>query len=105
VRLLWSRRSVADLRALRAFIEHDNPDAAARVVERIIDVIETMVPGSPQIGRPGVNREHANLSSAERLTSSRIEFVTAISLSCASSMALGAGRIGYEASRRASAKG
>ena len=53
MKLIWSRRAVADLRALRGFIEHDNPAAAAHVAERIIDAIETMIPANPRIGKPG----------------------------------------------------
>jgi toxin ParE1/3/4 len=53
VKLIWSRRAVADLRALRAFIEHDDPGAAARAADRIIDAIETVAPANPRIGRPG----------------------------------------------------
>jgi toxin ParE1/3/4 len=53
VRLIWSRRAVADLRELRAFVEQDAPGAARRMIERIIESIETMIPANPQIGRPG----------------------------------------------------
>jgi toxin ParE1/3/4 len=53
VRLIWSRRAVADLRELRAFIEQDAPGAARRTTERIIETIESMIPANPQIGRAG----------------------------------------------------
>jgi len=53
VRLIWSRRAVADLREMRAFIEQDAPGAAKRITERIVETIETMIPPNPQIGRPG----------------------------------------------------
>jgi toxin ParE1/3/4 len=53
VRLIWSRRAVADLRELRAFIEQDAPGAAKRITERIVESIETMIPANPKIGRPG----------------------------------------------------
>jgi len=53
LRLIWSRRAVADLRELRAFIEQDAPGAAKRITERIVESIETMIPANPKIGRPG----------------------------------------------------
>lgn len=53
MRLIWSRRAVADLRELRAFIEQDAPGAAKRITERIVESIETMIPANPKIGRPG----------------------------------------------------
>ena len=53
MRLIWSRRAVADLRELRAFIEQDAPGAAKRITERIVELIETMIPANPKIGRPG----------------------------------------------------
>jgi toxin ParE1/3/4 len=53
VRLIWSRRAVADLRELRALIGQDAPGAAKRITERIVESIETMIPANPKIGRPG----------------------------------------------------
>jgi toxin ParE1/3/4 len=51
--LIWSRRAVADLRELRAFIAQDAHGAATRIAERTIETIETMIPANPRIGRPG----------------------------------------------------
>jgi toxin ParE1/3/4 len=53
VRLIWSRRAVADLRELRAFVDQDAPAAASRIAGRILEAIETMIPANPQIGRRG----------------------------------------------------
>jgi len=50
---VWSPEAIDDLAALRAYIEQDNPAAAQRVVLRIIENIETLLPDSPEMGRPG----------------------------------------------------
>ena len=51
--LVWSPEAIADLVALRAYIEQDDPAAAQRVSLHIIQNVETLLPNSPQIGRPG----------------------------------------------------
>lgn len=50
---IWSPEAIADLAALRAYIEQDNPAAAQRVALRVIQNVETLLPNSPQMGRPG----------------------------------------------------
>ncbi|MCK6450215.1 MAG: type II toxin-antitoxin system RelE/ParE family toxin [Alphaproteobacteria bacterium] len=50
---IWSPEAVADLVALRAYIAEDDPAAAQRVAFHIIRNIETLLPNSPQMGRPG----------------------------------------------------
>jgi toxin ParE1/3/4 len=50
---IWSPEAVADLAALRAYIEQDNPAAAQRVAFHIIHNVETLLPDNPQMGRPG----------------------------------------------------
>jgi len=50
---IWSPEAIADLMALRAHIEQDNPAAAQRVALHIIHNIETLLPNSPAMGRPG----------------------------------------------------
>jgi toxin ParE1/3/4 len=50
---VWSPAAIGDLSALRAYIDQDNPAAARRVVLRIIEAVETLLPQSPGIGRPG----------------------------------------------------
>ena len=51
--LIWSPEAIADLAALRAYIAQDDPAAAQRVALLIIRNIETLLPDSPEIGRPG----------------------------------------------------
>jgi toxin ParE1/3/4 len=50
---IWSPEAVADLVALRAYIEQDDPAAAQRVALHIIRNVETLLPNSPEMGRPG----------------------------------------------------
>ncbi|HEY1780920.1 MAG TPA: type II toxin-antitoxin system RelE/ParE family toxin [Roseiarcus sp.] len=53
MRLVWSAESAEDLAALRAFIGADSPTAAKRLVRRIAEMVETLLPQNPEIGRPG----------------------------------------------------
>ena len=50
---IWSPEAIADLAALRAYIAQDDPAAAQRVALLIIRNIETLLPDSAEIGRPG----------------------------------------------------
>ena len=50
---IWSPEAIADLAALRAYIAQDDPSAAQRVALQIIRNVETLLPRSPQMGRPG----------------------------------------------------
>jgi toxin ParE1/3/4 len=49
----WSPQALRDLASLRAFVAEDDPGAALRLVERIVDAIGTLLPEHPEIGRPG----------------------------------------------------
>ena len=51
--IVWSSEAIADLAALRAYIEQDDPLAAQRIALHIIHNIETLLPESPEMGRPG----------------------------------------------------
>jgi toxin ParE1/3/4 len=53
VTLIWSPEAIADLAALRTYIEQDNPAAAQRIALHIIHNIETLLPESPEMGRAG----------------------------------------------------
>ena len=53
MRLRWTRLAEQDLAAIAQYIGQDSPAAAARVVLELIDQAETLLPGSPAIGRPG----------------------------------------------------
>jgi toxin ParE1/3/4 len=50
---IWSPEAIADLVALRAYIEQDDPAAAQRVALPIMRNVETLLPNSPEMGRPG----------------------------------------------------
>ncbi len=50
---IWSPEAIADLVALRAHIEQDNPSAAQNVALHILHNVETLLPNSPEMGRPG----------------------------------------------------
>jgi toxin ParE1/3/4 len=52
MKVVWSPTAIDDLVHLRAYIAESNPGAAARVAERILEVIEHLV-RFPGIGRPG----------------------------------------------------
>jgi len=51
--IVWSPDAVADLAELREHIAADNPKAVIRMVQRIIDVVETLLTTQPAMGRPG----------------------------------------------------
>jgi toxin ParE1/3/4 len=50
---VWSPEAVADLVALRAYIEQEDPAAAQRVALHIARNVETLLPNHPNMGRPG----------------------------------------------------
>ncbi len=49
MRILWSRRAIANLTALRHYIAEDRPDGAAAVARRILEAVELLAK-QPQIG-------------------------------------------------------
>jgi len=53
MRLTWSDRSIDHLQAIVAHIAEDDPLAARRVLERIIDLTERLLGEHASIGRPG----------------------------------------------------
>jgi len=50
--VVWSRRAINHLIALRDYIAEDNPRSAASVARRILNAVELLTT-QPQIGRPG----------------------------------------------------
>jgi toxin ParE1/3/4 len=52
MKIVWSRRAVRNLVALRRFIEQDSPENAALVARRILESVE-LVSAHPEMGRPG----------------------------------------------------
>jgi len=71
VRIVWSEPAAEDLAALRAFIAVDRPSAARSMVRRIAQMVETLLPQSPEIGR----RER--VPGTRELVISRTPFVVA----------------------------
>ena len=51
--VIWSPEAIADLAALGAYIASDDLAAAQRVALHIIRSVETFLPNSPEMGRPG----------------------------------------------------
>lgn len=51
-RIRWTLRALRRLDEIGAYIELDNPDAAARVVARIVMAVDTLS-DLPATGRPG----------------------------------------------------
>ena len=52
MKIVWSRRAIRHLIALRDYIAADSPHNAAAVAERILKSVELLA-AQPQIGRPG----------------------------------------------------
>jgi toxin ParE1/3/4 len=52
VRVRWLRRALINLDEEAEYIARDNPDAAARIVERIAASVERLA-AHPSLGRPG----------------------------------------------------
>lgn len=55
----WTRRALGRLDQIGAYIARDNPDAAARVVSRIVTAVDALTsqPAMGRIGRVAVTRE------------------------------------------------
>jgi len=52
MKIVWSRRAIRHLTALRDHIAENSPDNAAAVAQRIINCVELLA-DHPQMGRPG----------------------------------------------------
>ncbi len=50
--IIWLRRAVNDLAALRRHIGKDNPDAASRISVRLLEAVARLAQ-HPAMGRPG----------------------------------------------------
>ena len=53
MKIAWSPEAIEDLVSLRAYIAEDNPAAARRSVQHIVESIEQLLPDNPRIGRAG----------------------------------------------------
>lgn len=52
MKIVWSRRAIGDLEALREYIAKDNPKAAESVGQRIIESVDLLA-SQPHLGRYG----------------------------------------------------
>jgi toxin ParE1/3/4 len=52
MKVVWSRRAIGNLAALRDYIAEDNPGSAIRIANQILDAAELLTT-QPHIGRPG----------------------------------------------------
>ena len=52
MKIIWSRRAIGHLTALRDYIAQDKPGAAAEVAAKILDAVERLEV-FPNLGRPG----------------------------------------------------
>jgi addiction module RelE/StbE family toxin len=52
VKIVWSRRAIRHLAALREYVAENSPQNAAEVAARIVETVELLVT-QPQIGRLG----------------------------------------------------
>ena len=52
MKIIWSRRAIRHLTALRDYIARDSPESAARVASRILESVELLAT-QPAMGRPG----------------------------------------------------
>ncbi|HXQ83582.1 MAG TPA: type II toxin-antitoxin system RelE/ParE family toxin [Xanthobacteraceae bacterium] len=51
--IVWSPEAVQDLISLRAYIAEESLAGAQRVVLRILNDVEHLLPDNPHMGRPG----------------------------------------------------
>jgi len=52
MRIIWSEMAISNLIEIRRFIEHDKPEAARRLAQRILASVERLAE-HPHLGRPG----------------------------------------------------
>lgn len=80
--VVWTMEALDDIEAIAVHVAEDDLVAAIRLVDRIVDAVDGMLPGNPRIGRPGRaqgTRElvvHRNYVVAYRITGSRIDVLT-----------------------------
>ena len=59
-RLVWTPLARSDLRGIVTYIARDNPDAARRVGERVLDAVEVLR-SMPQLGRVVPERRNQSI--------------------------------------------
>jgi toxin ParE1/3/4 len=52
MKIVWSRRAIRHLVAIRGYIAEEDPGAAGRTARRILQAVE-LAANQPHIGRPG----------------------------------------------------
>ena len=60
MRIIWTETAIANLIEIRRYIEQDQPAAARRVAQRILDSVERLA-RHPHLGRPGREPETREL--------------------------------------------
>jgi toxin ParE1/3/4 len=53
VKVVWTLGAVSSLRAIRNYIQQDNPDAAKKIADRLEQMVAKLK-DYPNIGRPGI---------------------------------------------------
>lgn len=53
MRVRWTRPALADLEAIGDYIAADSPDAAYRLINGIIDRVDSILSDAPAVGREG----------------------------------------------------
>lgn len=53
MKVFWTRRALQDVEEILSFIAADNPQSAADVADRILQVVQDVLAAQPMIGRPG----------------------------------------------------
>ncbi len=51
--LIWTNRAARDLADIHSFLEAKDPQAAARIIQRLVRVTADVLPTTPEAGRPG----------------------------------------------------
>ncbi len=53
MKVRWSRLAEEDMQALRAYISEHDPVAAQKMAQTIVSNVNKLLPGNPELGRPG----------------------------------------------------
>jgi toxin ParE1/3/4 len=77
VQVVWSRRALTDLAAIRAYISQFNPTAAARMAARLETAGESLV-SHPLRGRPAIHGLRALTTVPPYLVYYRVEEKTVV---------------------------
>lgn len=51
--LVWTNQAACDLEEIHAFLEPKDPQAAARVIQRLVRMVADVLTTTPEGGRPG----------------------------------------------------